>query len=193
MSAFICNEDHFRLLAQAACYPPNQGHQGPLTWWAAHPADLFEEHIVQDDDEAAYREAMDAAQRKAERVDDGSHTSPTGIATMLLRANVAAVRERYDSNDLPGPVDLVDKVNEDPGHEIQFHRVARSVSPMRVIKAIHCYRYQSSGGTDWRQSEARHFCDALEQRMITALPGYDAAGWEFHADEAPDFIHAAAG
>lgn len=53
----------------------------------------------------------------------------------------------------------------------------RHWNPVEVLKAIACYEYQSCEHDAWEGSEARRFCAVLRDRMISELPGYEAAPW----------------
>jgi hypothetical protein len=46
-----------------------------------------------------------------------------------------------------------------------------------LIKAIHCYEYQSCEHDEWEKSKAADYCTALESMLVHELPGYDAAPW----------------
>jgi hypothetical protein len=55
-----------------------------------------------------------------------------------------------------------------------------------ILKAIHCYQYQSCESPDWRDTEAWWFCDALEKRIIRNLPGYELGNtWGITAHSVP--------
>lgn len=56
-------------------------------------------------------------------------------------------------------------------------REAKAWSPLTVIKLAHCYAYQSSEHDGWEDSEACRMMAALEQKLVTMLPGYDDAPW----------------
>jgi hypothetical protein len=46
-----------------------------------------------------------------------------------------------------------------------------------VLKQIQCYEYQSCEHDGWETSDARKFCLDLTSRLISYLPGYEAAPW----------------
>lgn len=51
------------------------------------------------------------------------------------------------------------------------------LDPIAIIKACHCYDYQSCEARTWERSEARQLVRAIEDHAIRHLPGYDAAPW----------------
>lgn len=96
-------------------------------------------------------------------------TSDTASAVggMLWAENMASVSGRYNEprdDDLPG--------------SYTFEALMGTPDPVHVLSAIACYRYQACEHPEWRDSEARAFCTALQQLAIRRLPGYDAAPWE---------------
>ena len=88
-------------------------------------------------------------------------------ANMLHAENAASVNYRY------------------PGHEAQEpHRFtereidrARALTPVELLKAIHCLDYQSCDHPGWKDSAACKFLLHLTHNAIADLPGYDAAPW----------------
>jgi len=58
-------------------------------------------------------------------------------------------------------------------------------SAVELIKALHCYEYQSCEHPGWRTSQAHSFCRALERRLIGELPGYDDAPWAISSLDTP--------
>ena len=52
-----------------------------------------------------------------------------------------------------------------------------NTEPVRVLKLIDCYEYQSCEHPEWASSEAHSFCNSLRGAMIHMLPGYDDAPW----------------
>jgi hypothetical protein len=100
---------------------------------------------------------------------------------MLLQQNIASVAYRYPQDapsSLPGPIPTPVPM------WYRFTRPRRSYSPVEILSALHCYEYQSCENPEWESSEAFQFCEALRDRMIRSLPGYDDAPWEI-TDNAP--------
>ena len=52
------------------------------------------------------------------------------------------------------------------------------IDPVRVLKAIRGYEYQTCEHPEWESSSAKAFCDSLTAHMVTKLRGYDDAKWE---------------
>lgn len=83
----------------------------------------------------------------------------------LARENMASLNARY-----PG----------DTGDAIGTVRPAAIVErpdPLTIIKACHCYAYQSCEHGAWEGSEAHTLVQAIEAHAVRHLPGYDAAPW----------------
>ena len=99
------------------------------------------------------------------------------VGQMLLDQCVASVRYRYrdgeDSDDLPGPV------NNEWRRPYSFNPLGRVPTALEALKLIRCYDYQSCENPEWEQSEAKTFCDALFVCLVSVLPGYEEAAWEW--------------
>lgn len=52
-----------------------------------------------------------------------------------------------------------------------------TLSVATLIKAAHCYRYQSCEHPEWETSEARAIIEALESHLVHRVPGYEEAPW----------------
>lgn len=97
----------------------------------------------------------------------------------LWNENAASVEGRYPSlkgKTLPGEDENTPKDDRlfftfDPS---TFYE---DLSPAQVIKAVHCYSYQSCEHEGWRTSRAREFCDHLAHIAESRIPGYDKAVW----------------
>jgi hypothetical protein len=46
-----------------------------------------------------------------------------------------------------------------------------------LLNALHAYTYQSCEHNGWETSQAKAFCDALRDRLISTLPGYNDGPW----------------
>lgn len=46
------------------------------------------------------------------------------------------------------------------------------MEPVKMLRVIHCYEYQSCDPANWERTEAHAFLATLERRVIHALPGY---------------------
>lgn len=93
---------------------------------------------------------------------------PARLAAVLHTANVEAVSTRY-GEDTP---------SEDFCHQF-LPRTDQS--PVRILKALACYAYQTGGLTDYCNTLACALVEAIRAEAIGGLPGYDDAPW--HIDD----------
>lgn len=93
------------------------------------------------------------------------------VGQMLVRANTDSLKARYGDDD--------DLNNDLPLFETYSYRQPRFASWSRaeILKAIHCFEYQSCEVPDWRDTEAFAFCRSLEAGIVCSLPGYGTAPW----------------
>ena len=156
MSAFEVSDTHIDVLISAAL---EGNHYGPLSWY--HDA---KEEIPQTQPGEAlpgHEDYLSSLQKTHREV---NHENAETWGATLLAENRASVNHRYNEDEFEAPYTLT--------------RYAGPFNPVAIIKAIHCYRYQSCEHPGWKASEAHDLCEALESRMIHELPGYDAAPWE---------------
>jgi len=106
---------------------------------------------------------------------------------MLWWENLRSVGYRYPDGELPGPVGLT----AEEVHGYRFAPLHGYPEPVAVLSLLAGYEYQACEHPDWRASEARRFCDALRDRTIRRLPGYDDAPWT--ADGRDVFLRVATG
>ena len=85
------------------------------------------------------------------------------IGAMLWRENHKSVNHRYNEN-IPVP-------------EYHYQRRAVPLTPVEVVKAVHCLEYQSCEHKGWERSKARKFLQILTNAVLHKLPGYEAAPW----------------
>ncbi len=85
------------------------------------------------------------------------------IGSILWAENNRSVNHRYTES------------NETPGY--QHQPLMRPSTPVEIIKACNCLNYQSCETADWDQTEAHAILDAIRERAIRELPGYDEAEW----------------
>ncbi len=97
------------------------------------------------------------------------------VGQMLVDECVKSVSYRYpgSNGDLPGPCKQYWK------EPYRFKPMCNAPSPIQTIKLIECYEYQTCEHPDWKTSQARSFCAALKEDMISRIEGYDEAKWEF--------------
>ncbi len=102
------------------------------------------------------------------------------IGQMLLDENIRSVSYRYPDisklNDLPGRTDCEHLL------PFQFNIMGRTPRPIELIKLVHCLDYQSCEHPEWRDSEAKAFCDSVIECAIYQLPGYEEAPWEWQGE-----------
>ncbi len=152
MSAYVCDREHIAYLIDVGLryLRYSQVHWDWVTWYHR-------------------------SRRHELRCADGVEASRVGA--MLWRENVTSVRARYPGESdasLPGPSDSAP-------FEYGEHMEWAGPLPMSladILKAIHCYEYQSCEHRGWEASEAHAYCRALEAAYIRALtPGYELAAW----------------
>lgn len=96
------------------------------------------------------------------------------VAQMLMDANLESVSTRYPNEiDLPGPVNEGYLFGSGDLREFPEH----SFKAAQVVKACHCFEYQSCEFEGWHESEAKAFIEALIDATCKHLPGYDDALW----------------
>lgn len=173
MSAFIVDKAHIDALVAAGL----MGDYGCKLTWA--------------NEEGAY---------------DGSrkldHTTADRVGRMLWAENVISVDHRYSPEGrvayygegwengpdfqlpgryveeaIPGTTETLSVPEYAYLDEYRFPVGTRAPSPVATLKAIDCYEYQSCEHAGWKDSEAKRFCEALRDDMITRLPGYSEASW----------------
>lgn len=96
------------------------------------------------------------------------------VGQMLLDECVKSVCYRYDDSEmtnLPGRIDAEWLL------PFEYHFTYKRPTPVEALKLIDCYAYQSCEHPEWKESEAKSFCDALRSNTIGGLPGYEDAPW----------------
>jgi hypothetical protein len=101
-----------------------------------------------------YLAALEAARREVT-----SENAEQWGATLLAECR-ASVNYRYNEDEIEEPYVFT----EYSGH----------FSPAIMLGVIGCYEYQSCEHPGWKTSEARAFCEALRDKLIHMLPGYDS-------------------
>ena len=87
------------------------------------------------------------------------------LADLLMGENITSYNYRYP-NDPADPKDFL---------PVQWDR--RTVAPIGVIKLAQSLDYQSCEHPGWKGSRAKAVCDAVIDKAINCLPGYDNAPW----------------
>jgi len=150
VSAVVVNKAHIDAMLRAAMAHSQYGD--PLRWFVPH------------EDVAKRWRQLDA-------------NTADAVGQMLIDEMVRSVGYRYDDSDLtnlPGPVNAYWVV---PYTFPLF--VGRTPKPVEGLSITRCYEYQSCEHPEWKESEAKSFCEALTYACITALPGYENAPWEW--------------
>ena len=152
MSAFIVPVEHIRAMVNAGLVSP----YGPLSW---HTRDLIEAER-----ERAYRSREPWGPDAVETVGNVPRVltpaTAGAVGAMLLAENRRSVDYRYNEAEI---------------EEVYTHGPSRLRQALEILKAINCYEYQSCETSDWGQSEAYQFCQALRGLLVGQLPGYDEA------------------
>ncbi len=55
----------------------------------------------------------------------------------------------------------------------------KHLEPVEIIRLINCWRYQSCDLDNYKETHAWAIATGLRDAAIDALPGYDAADWEY--------------
>lgn len=168
MSAFEVGKAHIDAMLTAGLVLP--GQYGPLRWFHPRitPDDLMEYRASQVG-EPWGPGAHTLTQLREKRLD--ADTAST-VGAMLMAENRRSLDHRYAEEEWEQPY-LFDRL-----------RIAGTIDPVRVLKAINCYEYQSCEHPEWHDSQALVFCDALAGVCVRALPGYDEApGWDVRTRE----------
>ena len=92
----------------------------------------------------------------------GGHS--TEIGQKLVDENYRSVNYRYDEDSQP--------------HEFKY-TPRRSFTPVEIVKLCDCYNYQTCETPDYKHTEAWAIVNALRERAIHRLAGYDDAPWGF--------------
>lgn len=156
MSAWVVSKAHIDVLVGAAL------GRDPLVWVDAQG--LRQQASTEGADEIGRMLWTECYQSVAWRYPDdkdGELPGPNGLTVEAVRSY------RYSHQmTVPGRVGV---------HEVGPKWIA--VTPLLVLKQIDCYQYQSCEHDGWEGSDARRFTDALRQRMVRQLPGYDDGPW----------------
>lgn len=148
MSAFIVEKSHVAYLAAMAMERSGARCCGGLSWsWAGG------------------REA----------IPDGDPASAARAANMLWKENMQSVAHRYG-----GPVEELPGDRYVEGGITKADVAAQAAIPfnaVQVLKACNCLEYQSCEHSGWEASEAHAFLQALKDKAVRALPGYEKAQW----------------
>ena len=130
------------------------------------------------------RYEQDLQERLGHYANLGRAADLTDIGRVLLKECIRSVKSRYPDctdDDLPGKTGETAETyyfkTFDP-----FVRMPLANKVAWVIKACHCYDYQSCETDDYEQSLAHKMIRSIEARAISSMPYYEAAPWEINRD-----------
>ena len=116
----------------------------------------------------------------------GAHVSiteqnATEIGRILLTENERSIYARYPDCK-PGDDRKPGAIGEDAaGYNFKPWPIHSPLLAVSILKACSCFDYQACETDDYDDSLAATIIDAIRNRAIRRLPGYDdAPGWEFH-------------
>lgn len=109
-----------------------------------------------------------------------ANSSDDELGRKLLRENMLSLASRYN--------DAVDEAairsyRYDHARAIRVLAASGAPRTVAIIKAFHCYAYQTCEHNEWEESETKAICDRIVNGLCHRLDGYDKAPWGF--DEAP--------
>lgn len=105
--------------------------------------------------------------------EDAAEDRRTG--QMLIRENYLSVACRYP--------DKVKPLDDAFVEAFRPTRPTRKLTPVQLIKAVHCYCHQANEHQGWGESAAKVYCDDLLKMLSQLLPGYDDAPWALEASD----------
>jgi hypothetical protein len=94
------------------------------------------------------------------------------IGRILLDENVRSVNHRYSR---------ISEYEKEVASAYSFAFSYRQLSPVQIIKAVHCLDYQSCETDDWETTLAYKICQAILRTACYNLPGYEQAQWGVYA------------
>ncbi len=94
----------------------------------------------------------------------------TDLGRMLWRENMISVAHCYPDKEET-------QIDEAALANYQYEPMA--ATPVEVIKAVHCYQYQTCEHDGWAASDAKKYTDELVDDLTRLLPGYTVAPWAF--------------
>ena len=156
MSAFICQPEHFGILAAYAIFSDYQGRATALPEWVVPGEPVL------------------TAQRIARE-----------LAAENIRSVAARYPDDQDG-DRPGPGGLTDAQILEAAALWAGHYIAggdaAEVGLATRLKLCDCLAYQSNKTDEWATSKAREQLRRIRGTSVETVPGYDRApwGWEDH-------------
>ena len=160
MSAYIVSKQHIDYLVQAA---------------EVYSREFGISYHKSEERSKQYRKGA-ITSRAAWNTPEVTLGSNDDLGAMLWLENLQSVSERYPEDgdgERPGPVGLSTVTML----SYTYAMPKKLLTPVQALKALACYEYQACEHSEWKQSEAKDFCDGLRSALISALPGYEEAEW----------------
>ncbi|VGO12402.1 hypothetical protein PDESU_00954 [Pontiella desulfatans] len=150
MSAYIVAKEHVAYLAAMAMAGTGKPYGGGLEWYHGESS--------------------------RDCIREGELTAAVEAANMLWKENMISVAHRYSDpvEELPGDRYVEDDITE---ADVAFQQATVAFEPVQVLKSCNCLEYQSCEHPGWEASEAHAFLQALKDKAVRALPGYERARW----------------
>jgi hypothetical protein len=153
VSAFNVNKDTIDLLV-SAWYWTGDGHYMPELHTQARPRTK---------ELAAFMDSREPY-LSMRRTDSAAKLNALGVE--LVAENAASVNARYKENN--------------PPMNYTYERIERMENWQAVVLgAIHCYEYQACEHSEWLDSLAYAYCQALRRNICTII---GANHWEFNRE-----------
>ena len=92
------------------------------------------------------------------------------LAQVLVDENIRSLKERYPGYNLKEFLGVTGKI------EFEFTN-GKTFTPVEIIKLCDCYDYQACETGDYETTTANKVVDAIRQKAISMLNGYDQAEW----------------
>jgi len=102
----------------------------------------------------------------------------TEIGSILWAENVLSALERHPLEEIEGMPACIGDFGPRDLLLYRFEETTGPLDPVVVLKQVANYAHACEHDA-LPHSAARAFCELLTQRLITALPGYEAAPWGF--------------
>lgn len=169
MSAYMVDKSHIDAMVDLALSGPSGVAVRPGSW--SSPLSYYMAPITGHESRAELAEL-----RMEIRLEDAGR-----LGQMLATENLRSIHARYpdtidNDENVPGPC-------EPYWQSYAFKSHSRRPSAVEALKLLDCYEYQSCESAEWHTSEAKQFCDTLRDHLISRLPGYDEAPWEWTAEK----------
>ncbi len=127
---------------------------------------------------------------RAFKVEHNLGRDPVKIGRALWRENVESVAYNYQLRTRDdGRKD--EMAHYERAIEAYTFRELHDLKPGAVVKAAHCFDYQSCDHPAWEASEACRTMARLVDKLAQSLPGYEAAPWGVDEDRLADFCNPA--